>query len=48
MIQDRPTSIRLSKDLHQWISSFAQKWNVSRSCVYRAAIKDFIKQKQTN
>jgi predicted transcriptional regulator len=42
MIQDKLTSIRLSTNTHQFISSFAQKWNVSKSYVYRAAISEFI------
>jgi len=38
-------SLRLPKEWDDFISNFASRWNVSKSYVYRSAIRDFIKTK---
>ena len=39
------TTLRLPLEIHRWVESFAEKWSVSPSYVYRAAIKEFINNK---
>ena len=41
-------SLRLPSSFNEWINQFADKWNVSKSCIYRAAIKDFITKQSMN
>lgn len=43
--QDYLTSIRVPNQVNDWISKFADRWGVSKSFVYRSAIREFIKAK---
>lgn len=43
--QTHLTSLRLRKELHDWVKAFAARWDTTPAYVYRAAVKDFIKAK---
>jgi len=46
MQQNHTRTLRLKKEMDDYMSNFAKRWNVSTSYVYRAAIVEFIKAKR--
>ncbi len=46
-VHNHMTSLRLPIEWHAWIAQFAESWHTTPAYIYRSAVIEFIKQRQS-